>query len=459
MSSATSDLYAYEPPESLWELIKQNANECELDDIKTAIGETLIDTSIDLHAEVNTLLDIWRDYREETMDNLNHIIRVNSGKNLLPEPPDMRERLIKEIHFFVKQMREKSDSKAFCNQLTSNKHNLNVINYVLNTVATSPSTFNDESMNLMLNDNETSRLTPKPTQRPVSSMSKTGLETPCMPSTYRALNNCSKMSTTLEVYENKLNTFHIDEVVGHLREILQEENETLLKDIDFLYECIDKESEYRLQSQQTVKEPSLVELKEERKRLEEDILEDGTSNTTYSKLQRPSSNISISSIPLSIKSPSPTPSINNSTLLSRRAVESPTTRKLPLTLNSLNKSGQNSTTELKPRVTLNSKPTASPVSALNNTANKSNVSKMNSSHVSSNHDRIENIKSKLTNTASALNHSTENLKSTTASASSSSSRTNSVSSITRTKVVVPPVVKPNSAEKFRKMVLESRDTS
>ena len=47
----------YEPPESLWQLIKSVANERELDVIKSIIGESIIETSIDLHNEIDTLLD------------------------------------------------------------------------------------------------------------------------------------------------------------------------------------------------------------------------------------------------------------------------------------------------------------------------------------------------------------------------------------------------------------------
>ncbi len=427
---------AYEPPESLWELITQNVKECELDIIKSTIGESLVDTSIELHEEVNTLLDIWRDYREETMSNLNRIIiSNNTSKIVLPEPPDQRERLIKEIHFFLKQMREKSDSKAFCNQLTVKKHNLNVINYVLNT---STSKYDDNN-SLMLGD-DTSRLTPRMTERPLSRMSKGGLETPCM-KTFRSQNNCSKINSTLEIVEDKLNCTQIDEIVEHLREVLQEEVDTLLKDIDFLYECIDKESDYRLQSKNTAKEPTLTELKEERKRLEDDILVDhGVANKS-----RPSSNNSISSITLSMKSPSPTP------LYSRRNIESPTSTraKLPLTLGTLNKTGVNTTTTTNVRGKTEEVTTRAPFKI---------SSHNNSPHTFTLKTRTPMIIPKGTTT----NRSTDNLASISptpsTAPSSASSRTGSVSSLIRSKLLVQPAGKQNAAEKFRKMVLDSRDT-
>ena len=438
---------AYEPPESLWELIKQNVKECELDLMKSTIGESLIDTSIELHQEVETLLDIWRDYRDETIYSLNQIIVSNSSsKTFLPEPPDQRERLIKEINFFLKQMREKSDSKTFCNQLTVQKHNLNVINYVLNTAS---SKFDDSESMTMFSSNESSRLTPKSVMRPSTSMSKTGMMTPCM-KTFRSQNNCSKMSSTLEIVEDKLNVNQIDEIVEHLREVLQEEVDTLLKDIDFLYECIDKESEYRLQSKQTVIEPTLTELKEERKRLEDNILDD----------QRPSSNNSISSISLSVKSPSPGPQFT------RRLIESPTSTrtKLPLTLSSLNKTGVNTINDLKLRtkkaseITTREEKPSSTTKTIPTKIEHHPISNTASNHTYTLKTRTPLPIAKITNN-NRSNGSIENLTSISPTPSSASSRTSSVSSLIRSKILVPSNAKQNAAERFRKMVLDSRDTS
>lgn len=440
---------AYEPPESLWEIIKQNVKDCELDLIKSTIGESLIDTSVELHQEIDTLLDIWRDYRDETLSSLNQIIVSNSSsKTFLPEPPDQRDRLIREINFFLKQMREKSDSKTFCNQLTARKHNLNVINYVLNTASTK---FDDNESMKMITGDDSSRFTPKSIMRPSTSMSKNGMITPSM-QTFRSQNNCSKLSTTLEIVEDKLNVDKIDEIVDHLREVFQEEVEHLLKDIDFLYECIDKESEYRMDSKKTAVEPTLTELKEERKRLEDNILDE----------QRPSSNNSISSISLSVKSPSPGP-------FTRRQIESPTTTrtKLPLTLSSLNKTGVNATNDLK----LRAKKTA-------DTANKEEKPMVTNKVLSTRVDHNHSISSASNHTftlktrtplpitkvtsSNSHNQSIENLTSlspTPSSApSSASSRTSSVSSLIRSKILVPTAAKQNAAERFRKMVLDSRDT-
>ena len=50
--------------------------------------------------QITMLLEIWRDYREETDNNV--------PNTMLPEPPAARERLVQEIRFFIENIREKA---------------------------------------------------------------------------------------------------------------------------------------------------------------------------------------------------------------------------------------------------------------------------------------------------------------------------------------------------------------
>ena len=165
----------YEPPESLWQLVKSVANERELDVIKRVIGESLVETSLDLHAEIDTLLEIWRDYRNETLTGMTQMKQNKRDSVMnLPEPPNQRDTLKKEIQFFVTQLREtfKENGERFSTKILSNNHNLNVINYVLNAAQLSKTS----SQTTLKNDGSTDSLT-----RPSSALNKhTGLETPAM---------------------------------------------------------------------------------------------------------------------------------------------------------------------------------------------------------------------------------------------------------------------------------------
>jgi hypothetical protein len=205
----------YEPPESLWQLIKSVAEERELDSIKSIIGESLIETSIDLHNEIDSLLEIWRDYRNETYMQLN---KSNGNSKLngigggggLPEPPNIRETIKKEIAFFVRQMREQHKTEAtFCRQIASNKHNLNVINYVLNSTL-STATIDNSKINTdsefgqnMINSISRGAST-GPRERPPSTIDRrTGMETPLISiNVYNNSNHANKSNLNTNTHNN-----------------------------------------------------------------------------------------------------------------------------------------------------------------------------------------------------------------------------------------------------------------
>ena len=48
-----SELYCYEPPPSLWALVESYVSEHEREEIRTVLGESLIEQSQELHQEVN----------------------------------------------------------------------------------------------------------------------------------------------------------------------------------------------------------------------------------------------------------------------------------------------------------------------------------------------------------------------------------------------------------------------
>ena len=55
LSPLPPDLYAYSPPESLWELVRLHVQESEQDEIKSLLGESLVDQSLELHQEVGAV--------------------------------------------------------------------------------------------------------------------------------------------------------------------------------------------------------------------------------------------------------------------------------------------------------------------------------------------------------------------------------------------------------------------
>ncbi|XP_074641999.1 coiled-coil domain-containing protein 24-like [Tubulanus polymorphus] len=232
----------YIPPVSLWKLIEHQVSPHERDEIKNILGEGLVEQSLELHSEVETLLEIWRDFRDE--------MQRDFASQRLPEPPVIRERLCQEIKFFIENIREKA----------SNDRNLGIL------LSQNKPDVIDYCMTPRSNDSGFSR--------PSTGRSLTcfpdGRDTPLTPSTDRSSKRVSGLSDEVEAMTDQLNVLKIQHVTKHLREYLEEEVEQLLKDIEFLQKCLDEESNY---DTTTPREPSLPELREERSKLEKQMLE------------------------------------------------------------------------------------------------------------------------------------------------------------------------------------------
>jgi hypothetical protein len=479
----------YEPPESLWQLIKSVANERELDTIKSIIGESLIENSIDLHNEIDSLLEIWRDYRNETNVTLNQIDLKNSKNLSLPEPPNIRETLKKEINFFVKQMREQyKEDDHFRRQISANNHNLNVINYVLNTALTK-SEFQKNFSNPVR-----SRST---SERPVSVVNNTGNETPVIFNSsegvgrqsrqrvrYRSISRSSSLSCSssrnqvksvisnygdinvpgtlsenIESYvdEDKINCMQIDEIADHLRELLQQECDTLLKDIEFLYECIDQEREYRDSSKQSIyHEPSLNELKEERKRLETDIM--SATSRNQAKISKLPLTVSSQGNNRSINSPlvRPTPSPPGSASSTKSKISIISTNDINLKDRSVSK-GRSPSLKQSELKTSNSIKTTTIQKApiITTTTSNNNNSSIKRSSSINNTPKMVSKPNTIKNQTNFLNNGLDKLD-----FKPSLSRSNSVSSIASSvasSMSSSTSSKLSAVQKFRQMVLDNRD--
>lgn len=46
---------AYEPPESLWRLVEENVSLEEKEEVREILGDSLVDQSLELHAEVKCI--------------------------------------------------------------------------------------------------------------------------------------------------------------------------------------------------------------------------------------------------------------------------------------------------------------------------------------------------------------------------------------------------------------------
>lgn len=245
----------YSPPLSLWKLVEQHVHHCEQPEIKNMLGESKVEEAEELHREVEMLLDIWQELRSES----DKAIKRPNGA--LPEPPGVRERLKQEISFFLQSMRSKAEDEGRDPDKAIANYKSHVVNYALNESPHPP--------------RPVTRCSSGELTRPATALNRDGRETPA----FRCTPNSDKMSLSstvsddVESMSDKLNVLLLDDVVQHLRQHLEDELEQLVRDVSFLQQCLDEEAAYQ-DAAVNVIEPNLTELREERAKLEKDVLRD-----------------------------------------------------------------------------------------------------------------------------------------------------------------------------------------
>ena len=64
MSGHDSSVFVpYEKPISTWNTLVESLNVAERDYMKTYLGQSLIERYQEIESEIDSLLEIWRDYR------------------------------------------------------------------------------------------------------------------------------------------------------------------------------------------------------------------------------------------------------------------------------------------------------------------------------------------------------------------------------------------------------------
>ncbi|CAF3432089.1 unnamed protein product [Rotaria sp. Silwood1] len=408
--SSSSSLYIpYDKPVSTWKTLSTSLNPAECDYVKFYLGQALIEQCEEIENEIDSLLDIWREYRNETVANC-----TDSTIHTLAEPPVLRKRLTTEIEFFVKHIHEQcaKDDHIFHRRL-SNGHNWNAINYALVT-----GTGDDER---------------RIRERPVSARDRHGRETPTLvipePAANidetKIMNSLSPRTLSnidINTVRNKLKDFTIDDIIQRLRQAIIDDIKTLENHVTYVHQKLEEEADYRAKTRGLLREPTLGELRDERNRLEKEIF--STTNTTdpletSSSLQKQTSahdtsrRSSASSLTSSIQSP-------------RSSLDEITTKITP-SHGPLRAFATDPSTTTKPRLSIDRK-----VSTLPTTTAKSNTPVL---------VRLGSIKQQ------DLLKKYPSLTTTTTNATKS------------TKTRETSTTRINSADKFRQMVLDCREIS
>uniref|UniRef100_UPI00398F580B coiled-coil domain-containing protein 24 isoform X1 n=2 Tax=Pristiophorus japonicus TaxID=55135 RepID=UPI00398F580B len=243
-----SDNYAQ--PSSLWKLVEECVPTCERNEIREILGETAVDLSLDLHAEVATLLEIWRLMRTTRLT----LPQSQASHAVLPEAPTIKNLLRQEIQLLLLNIQKRAHKEGRDKNGALSSYNPDVVSFALGQIKAG-STPNRPA-------NAESLKEKWMVQRSSQTGSSNENESLFAPSNFK---------DNVKAIQDKVNVTNIDEVVAHLQSNLQEECNTLEKHIQFLQECLEEEHKCSLNLMTQSAVPSIAELKEERKILERDL--------------------------------------------------------------------------------------------------------------------------------------------------------------------------------------------
>ncbi|XP_075176309.1 coiled-coil domain-containing protein 24 isoform X2 [Anomaloglossus baeobatrachus] len=259
-----------EPPPSVWRLVEEQVPPSERAEMKRILGEAAIDLSLDLHAEVAVLLELCRDVQSTC---------PSSGRcTVLADPPVIKDMVTQEIRMLLLSVRMRARHQGIDEDLALCKYSPRVLSFVMGSgpsesrvrsrgeeLSRPPSGSRARSRGEELSwppSRSRARSRGEELSRPSSG---------CRAMTERsgsALSTGSSIEDDLEELRGKLQMSHIDEVTLHLQSLVEEECKSLEQDISILQRL---EDERRCMEETLPAEPSLTELKEERRILERDL--------------------------------------------------------------------------------------------------------------------------------------------------------------------------------------------
>ncbi|XP_051984623.1 coiled-coil domain-containing protein 24 isoform X1 [Xyrauchen texanus] len=229
----------FQRKQSVWNLVRENVPYSELPEFRAVLGETLIDTYTELYSEVEIWETIWQEVHRSEQGS-----RPETPVFPLADPPAIKGLLKAEIQLLLLTLRERAARQGRDEEEVMSQYSPSVVSYALGSTQRqgSPGSW---------------------CERPLSSLSETRSRS------VSSLSSHSSFVEEIKALRHKLNISHIEEVVSHLRSVLTEECEALKRDVQVLQENVDIERASR-QRGATPPEPTVAELKEERRLIQRD---------------------------------------------------------------------------------------------------------------------------------------------------------------------------------------------
>ncbi|XP_056095500.1 coiled-coil domain-containing protein 24 [Rhinichthys klamathensis goyatoka] len=256
----------FQRQQSVWNLVKENVPSSELPEIRAVLGDALIDTYAELYSEVEMWEKIWLELHYSEQGS-----RPEAPVFPLADPPAVKELLKAEIQLLLLTLREKAARQGRDEEEVMALYNPSVVSYALSSSST------------QRQGSPGSRCEKKSPSRPPSSQSKIGSRS------ISSLSSHSSCEEEIKALRHKLNITHIEEVVTHLRSVLTEESEALKRDVRVLQGNLETERA-NTQTEPVSPEPTLAELKEERRLIQRDLNVKSLINCSYNTINQSTRN-------------------------------------------------------------------------------------------------------------------------------------------------------------------------
>nr|XP_055197889.1 coiled-coil domain-containing protein 24 isoform X3 [Nyctereutes procyonoides] len=211
---------------SLWELVEEHVPLPERPEVKRLLGETTVDLSLELRAEVVTLQALLREARASRASGS----RPTSEPSwLLAPPPLLRDLLRQELRQLLLSLRQKAIREGRDQTQAWVQYSPRVLRFAL--------------------------------EEPRCDLPEQKIQMRSEPSGQR----------NLSVIKDQLNVSSIDQFAGHLRSLLEEECHTLERMVPILQRCLEEEYTGAPQPSEATLEPTLAELKEQKAAMQQEL--------------------------------------------------------------------------------------------------------------------------------------------------------------------------------------------
>ncbi|KAF0885664.1 CCD24 protein, partial [Crocuta crocuta] len=214
---------------SLWELVEEHVPHPEQPEVKRILGETTVDLSLELRAEVGMLQSLLREARSSQASGSRP---TSDPSSLLAPPPLLRDLVRQELRQLLRGLRRKAICEGRDQTQAWIQYSPRVLRFAL------------EEPGCNLPEQEIFQM-------------RTG--------------ESSSSQRDLSIIKDQLNVSSIDQVAGHLRRLLEEECHTLERMIPILQRCLEEEYTGASRPSEVILEPTLAELREQKAAMQREL--------------------------------------------------------------------------------------------------------------------------------------------------------------------------------------------